>query len=453
MACHPPTAHTAVGNLRAFVAGSISHYFGWTGPSLTIDTACSSSAVAVHSACRAILSGDCRVALAGGINIMTGPEWFQNLAAASFLSPTGQCKPFDAAADGYCRGEAVGAVFLKTFSSALEDGDVIYGVIAASAVRQNQNTTPITVPNAPSLAGLFEDVVRRSRIAPDQISYVEAHGTGTPLGDPIEYEGVRKAFRGKDMGDGGSSLSLGPVKGLIGHSEAASGVVALVKVLLMMYHGCIPPQASFQTLRPDIMDAGGSDGIGIVTKERPWTAKFKAALINHYGASGSNAALVVAHSPQAILPAGWPGLGDRELSAKAKVYPVALFSFDEEGLQRYSLRLLSFIKFHGDISAADVAFQLNRQVNWSMPYSLIFSSGTTVELMERLEFVAKTKPDSSMTRRRVPSPRPVILCFGGQISKHIGLERQVYEGVEVFRKHLDYCHEICQSLVGGHKAA
>lgn len=143
IACHPANAFSATGNLRSFVAGKISHYFGWTGPSLTVDTACSSSAVAIHQACRAILSGECTAALAGGVTIMTSPLWFQNLAGASFLSPTGNCKPFDAKADGYCRGEAVGAVYLKKLSQAISDGDQILGVIASTAVYQNQNFTPI----------------------------------------------------------------------------------------------------------------------------------------------------------------------------------------------------------------------------------------------------------------------------------------------------------------------
>ena len=133
VACHQPNAYTAVGNLKSFIAGKISHYFGWTGQGLCIDTACSSSLVAVHLACKSILSGECSAALAGGVNVMTNPLWFQNLAAASFLSPTGQCKPFDASADGYCRGEAITAVFLKKMSAAIANGDQILGTISGTA--------------------------------------------------------------------------------------------------------------------------------------------------------------------------------------------------------------------------------------------------------------------------------------------------------------------------------
>lgn len=452
VACHPPTAFTAVGNLRAFVAGRISHYFGWSGPSMTIDTACSSSAVAVHSACRAILGGECRAALAGGVNVMTGPEWFQNLAAASFLSPTGQCKPFDAGADGYCRGEAVGAVYLKKLSSALEDGDVIYGVIAGTAVSQNRNTTPITVPNAPSLASLFGDVIRRSRLRARDISYVEAHGTGTPLGDPVEYEAVRQVLGGGDDG-GCGGVSLGSVKGLVGHSEAASGVVALLKTLLMMHHGCIPPQASFHTLRPDIRH---SDRMSICTQPTPWKHGFKAALINNYGASGSNAAIIVAQSPRSVSCGQTVSIvSSSGSSLKAPIYPLALFASDEDGLARYAARLLTFLRSRSDISPSDIAFQLNRQSNWSFSHSLIFSFGTPAELMEKLEVVCEKRTGATDTRtslsvaHTVPPRRPVILCFGGQTSMFVGLDTELYKKVKIFRKYLDECNEVCVSLGEG----
>ncbi|KAJ0283637.1 hypothetical protein COL922a_014387, partial [Colletotrichum nupharicola] len=151
---------------------------------MTVDTACSSSAVAVHLACRSLLSGECSAALAGGVATMTSPFWFQNLGAASFISPTGQCKPFDETGDGYCRAEGVGCVVLKRMSDALENGDQILGCIAATAVQQNQNCTPMVVPNRPSLSDLFRQVVRKSGLSPGDISLVEAHGTGTAVGDP-----------------------------------------------------------------------------------------------------------------------------------------------------------------------------------------------------------------------------------------------------------------------------
>lgn len=174
---HMPTAFSALGTLRAFISGKISHHFGWTGPSLTYDTACSSSAVAIHQACKAIQNGECTMAVTGGVNVITSPVLFQNLGAASFLSPSGASKAFDAKADGYCRGEGCGLVVLKRLSS-VAPGDRILAVITGSAVNQNDNSSPITVPHSESQSSLYRQVAKLSEINPIDVAYVEAHGTG-----------------------------------------------------------------------------------------------------------------------------------------------------------------------------------------------------------------------------------------------------------------------------------
>ena len=334
IACYQPTAYSATGNLRSFIAGKVSHYFGWTGPSLTIDTACSSSAVAIHHACRAIINGECSTALAGGVNVLTNAEWFQNLAGASFLSPTGQCKPFDAKGDGYCRGEAAGAVFLKKYSSAIADGDQVLGVIAGTRVYQNQNCTAITVPNAVSLSDLFVDVLHQARLEPQTVSVVEAHGTGTPVGDPAEYDGIRKVMGGSIRSD---TLYLSSVKGQVGHTEFASGVVSLLKILLMINKGSIPPQASFTSINP-ALKAIPEDRIEIPTRLKPWTVGFRAALINNYGASGSNASMVVTQAPK--LRSQTSSLGQ----ASAKSYPFWFCGFDEHSLRAYVAKFRRFLQ-------------------------------------------------------------------------------------------------------------
>lgn len=178
VACHPPNAYSMLGTSRAFFSGRISHQFGFTGPAMSIDTACSSSLVAINAACRAIQSGDCSRAIAGGTNIFTSPFDYQNLAAAGFLSPSGGCKPFDASADGYCRGEGVAAVVLKSLSKAIEEGDNILGVIVGSAVNQNHNDAHITVPCSFSQTSVYNKVLDMANAPPSTVTYVEAHGTG-----------------------------------------------------------------------------------------------------------------------------------------------------------------------------------------------------------------------------------------------------------------------------------
>jgi 3-oxoacyl-(acyl-carrier-protein) synthase len=178
VACHPPNAYSMLGTSRAFFSGRISHQFGFTGPAMSIDTACSSSLVAINAACRAIQSGECSRAIAGGTNIITSPYDYQNLAAAGFLSPTGGCKPFDASADGYCRGEGVAAVVLKPLSTAIEEGDHVLGVIVGSAVNQNYNDAHITVPCSSSQTTVYKKVLSMANAPSSSVSYVEAHGTG-----------------------------------------------------------------------------------------------------------------------------------------------------------------------------------------------------------------------------------------------------------------------------------
>lgn len=443
VACHAANAFTATGNLQGFISGKVSHFFGWTGPGLTINTACSSSLVAVHQACHSILAGECEAALAGGSHIMTSAEWFQNLAAGSFLSPTGQCKPFDAKADGYCRGEGVGAVFLKKMSKALADGDPILGVVAATGVQQNENCTPIFVPNTPSLGDLFTRVMTKAKVRPSQISVVEAHGTGTAVGDPAEYDSIRKALGGSKRGSG-KQLMISSVKGLVGHMECTSGVISLIKVLLMMNKGVLPPQASFDTVNP-ALKTSPADQMFIPTRAQPWDADFRAALINNYGASGSNASAVILQAPSpvrrhdetaAVVPTG------------AK-YPFWLSGFDDKALRRYVRALRHYLgRSTSDASLANLSFNLARQSNRTLDHSMIFTASSFEEVDRNLAaFNEPSNSTNASSGHPASSVSPkVIMCFGGQISSYIGLDPQLYQSVAVLRKHLDRVDAVVQSL-------
>lgn len=441
IACHPANAYSATGNLRSFSAGKVSHHFGWTGPSLTIDTACSSSSVAIHYACRSILNGECSSALAGGVNVLTGPDWFYNLAGAAFLSPTGQCKPFDAKGDGYCRGEGAGAVLLKKLSSAIADGNQVFGVIRSTRVYQNQNCTAITVPNATSLSDLFRDAVRQARLEPQAVSIVEAHGTGTPVGDPAEYDAIRKVFGGSIRSD---ILNVTSVKGLLGHTEFASGVLSLVKVLLMINKGQIPPQASFTSINP-ALGASPEDNMEISTKLKPWNVEFRACLINNYGASGSNASMVVSQAPKQIHQ----NQGRELIPSTSTAFPFWFSGQDNQSLRAYVAKFRQLLDNHQAspkaFSLANLSFQLSRQSNRSLPQALIFSVNTYDELYRNLSSIEKND-DARLRSELLPPPRPVILCFGGQISTHVGLDKDFCVANEVLKSHLDRCNSICLSL-------
>ena len=443
LACHPPNAFTATGNLKSFIAGKTSHHFGWTGPSLTFDTACSSSAVAIHTACRNILSGECTAALAGGITSVSNFLWFQNLAGASFLSPTGQCKPFDDKADGYCRAEGVACVFLKKLSDAITDGDTIHACIASSSVYQNQNCTPLFVPNSPSLSLLFKDVIRKAHLRPADISVVEAHGPGTPVGDPAEYESVMLAFDGSNRP---RPLLLGSVKGHIGHTEAASGVISLIKVIMMMREEFIPRQASFSKLSRHIKTSQ-TDKIKVPTSLLSWKDEFKAALINSYGASGSNASMIVtqATSKHCNDSSSQP----QKISFASDIaFPFWTAGLDGRAIIAYCSKLLSFIqaRSNGGTAIRDLSFNLNRQSNRTLSHGLIWVSRSISELQDVLSTVACGGVPINASISPVKPERPVIMCFGGQVSSFVGLDRGIYNKVAIFRHHLDECDSTIQSL-------
>ncbi|KAL7899822.1 citrinin polyketide synthase [Trichoderma sp. SZMC 28014] len=432
---YPANAYSATGNLKSFLAGKISHYFGWTGPSLTLDTACSSSTVAIHLACRAILSGEITSALAGGVNLMTSPEWYFNLAGAGFLSPTGQCKAFDSRGDGYCRGEGAGLVFLKKLSAAQADGDQIFGVIAGTSVLQNENCTPITVPNAPSLETLFRGVVKRARMKPHDITVVEAHGTGTSVGDPAEYDGIRRVLGGPTRPD---RLSLTAVKGSIGHLEVASGIASLIKVLLMIHKAAVPPQASFQSMNPGL-NAKADDNIDITTTVKPWEASFRAALINNYGASGSNASMVVTEAPKLAKGAS------AQLAGKS--FPFWLTGFDNNSIKNYAGKLRKLLKKQAASNEAptlaNLSFQLAKQSNRTLPQALAFSATSIEDFEQKLSAIEAGTETASIKKL---ASRPVIMCFGGQISTFVGLDKDVYDNIAVLRKHLDECNATALAL-------
>ncbi|KAF9895178.1 hypothetical protein FE257_000080 [Aspergillus nanangensis] len=438
--CHKASAYVATGVLRSFMAGKISHYFGWRGPAFCVDSACSGSAVAIHQACQALLRGECAAALVGGSNAILSPVNYDNLAGASFVSPTGPCKPFDRNADGYCRGEGVAAVYLKRMSDALADGDPILGTIAATAVEQNSNCSPIVVPDGPSLAGLFSRVTTSARVRPCDITVVEAHGTGTQAGDPAEYAGVRQALGGPQRA---SSLSLGSVKGLVGHTEGVSGLVALVKVLLMVHEGKIPPQPNFHALNPHIK-VSPDDNIRIWTSLEQWEAKYRAVVINNYGASGSNASMVITESPSSCASSG-----QSPIHSPGHPLPFQICGLTQERVRDYCERLLKFLRGKAlsaghTASLGNLSFNICRQSNPALDKQALFSCRSQDELCNHLAAVAGGN-QSRIVDVKKPM-RPVVLCFGGQVSTFIGLDRATYDGIPLLRRHLDECHSILGAM-------
>lgn len=299
-----PNSYTTVGNGHSFSAGRVAHELGLRGPVFALDTACSSSLVAVHTACRALAAGDCDVAVAAGVNLILSPRTTREVARTGALSPDGRSRPFDAAANGFVRAEACGAVILKRLADSLRDRDRIHAVIDGSAINQDGRSATFTAPNAQSQVSLISGLLADTGLTGDDIGYHEAHGTGTPLGDPIEMRAIATAMRGEGRG---RPLHVGSVKANLGHAESAAGIIALIKVVLCLERRTIPPQAMFDTLSPQI-DLTGT-GIVIPTAPRRWGAEVgQRASACSYGMSGTNAYVVLSAAPPADrVRGGAPG--------------------------------------------------------------------------------------------------------------------------------------------------
>lgn len=284
-----------LGSSNSILASRIAYFADLKGPTVTVDTGCSSSLVALHLACESLRTGSADLAVTGGIQLITSTRFFELLSKLGVLSPSGRCRPFDAAADGFVPAEAVGVLVLKRLSQALADGDRIHGVIKGSGTNQDGRSNSITAPNPHAQRDLQSDVYRRFGIDPKSIGLVEAHGTGTQLGDPIEFEGLTGSFNGAAEP---ASCALGSIKANIGHAGAASGVLGVIKALLALRYQEIPPLVSFERANPEV----GLEGSPFYVSAEvvPWKAKPgspRRAAVSSFGHSGTNAHVVLEQAP------------------------------------------------------------------------------------------------------------------------------------------------------------
>ena len=424
---NPPTAYTSTGTIRAFMSGKISYYFGWTGPSEILDTACSSSLVAINRACKAIQNNECPMALTGGINLITGIHNYLDLAKAGFLSPTGQCKPFDGAADGYCRSEGTGLIVLKSLQKALTDGDHIYGVIAGAGTNQGGLSPSLTVPHSEAQVKLYRNILHQAGMKPEQVSYVETHGTGTQAGDPLEIASVREVFGSPQRGD---RLHVGSIKGNIGHCETAAGVAGVLKALVMANKAGIPPLASHKSLNPKI-PALEPDRMAIAGSLEIWKSSPRAALVNSYGAAGSNSAVILCQAPdEAPKSSAQPSL--------KSAYPVILSAGSKSSLLAYAATLADYLSDPRRTShIANIAFTLaekrkHHQLRWTSSESDINGLISSLKSIQNVSDVSQTKK--------------VVLTFSGQSRQTVGLDEKVYNTSHLFRRHFDACNNLVQQL-------
>ena len=425
----------ATGTAYSVAAGRLSYLLGLRGPSITLDTACSGSLVAVHLACQSLRSGESHLALAGGVNVILSPDANINFSKAQMLAPDDRCKTFDAAADGYVRSEGCGVVVLKRLSDAVADRDTIIAGIRGSGVNQDGRTSGLTAPNGPSQEAVIRAALRNAGVEPESVQYVEAHGTGTSLGDPIEIQALGAALGGQRSVN--NRLRVGSVKTNIGHLEAAAGVAGLIKAALALYHEAIPAHLNLQQLSP-FMD-WASLPIDVPTSLIPWprTDEPRIAGVSSFGFSGTNAHIILEEAPliSAEEPAE-PTVPERPL------HVLTLSARSPEALIETAATWANHLEQNPQLPVGDVAYTANVG-RASFEHRLAVLAKTPSDIQASLaSFALNPQPEGTgYLYRQAESTPEVAFLFSGQGSQYLNMGRSLYETQPFFREVLDDCAE------------
>ena len=423
------------GNSFCFAAGRLSYVLGVHGPSLTVDTACSSSLVAIHLAVQSLRNDECEVALAGGAQINLAPETYVLISKLRALAPDGRCKTFDAAADGFGRGEGCGLVVLKRLSRALADGNPIIALIRGSAMNHDGSSSGLTVPNKIAQELLIRQALQNARVEPTAVSYVEAHGTGTVLGDPIELRAIDAVYsQGRT-----TPLLIGSAKTNIGHLEAAAGVAGLMKVALALHHGEIPAHLHFQQPNPHLDWA--TMPLTVPTQNTSWPAPTRLAGVSSFGLSGTNAHIILEAAPTALAPSSAQTAPRTQhlltLSAKSRAALTALVA-----------RYVAHLTTHAEVALADLCFTANTG-RAHFTHRLGVTAATASELVERLAAFQDGEPTGIAIGQVKGDTAPkVAFLFTGQGAQYVNMGRQLYATEPIFRQALEQCDELLRPLLG-----
>ncbi|HEX8292633.1 MAG TPA: acyltransferase domain-containing protein, partial [Pyrinomonadaceae bacterium] len=425
---------TYIGNDKDFLSTQVSYKLDLKGPSLTVQTACSTSLVAVHLACQSLLARECDTALAGGATVAVPQRQGGYYREGGIISPDGHCRAFDARAQGMVKGNGVAVVVLKRLADALADGDHVYAVIKGSAINNDGSSkVGYTAPSVEGQAAAIEEAQAVAGVDPATITYVEAHGTGTALGDPIEVAALTQAFRAGGAG-AKQFCGLGSVKTNIGHTDAAAGVAGLIKTVLALRHGEIPPSLNFTSPNPNIDFAGSPFYVN--AELRPWASDGspRRAGVSSFGVGGTNAHVVLEEAPAA-----------RPSSVTKPAHLLTLSARTETALGLAARNLAEFLESHPEESLADVAYTL--QVGRR-------------EFGHRRALVAGGAEEAAAALRALDSRRvhageagedewrQVVFMFSGQGSQYVRMGQGLYETEPTYREEIDRCAGLLRPRLG-----
>lgn len=438
-------AYTGTGTSMSIAANRISYLFDLRGPSVALDTACSSSLVALHLACESLLHGECDAALAGGVNVILRPEMTVAMSKASMLSPDGRCHSFDAGANGYVRAEGAGVILLKRLDDALRDGNEIHAIIRSTASNQDGRTKGISVPNGEAQEALLREAQARAGIAPSEIQYVEAHGTGTPVGDPIEVNALGRVLR--EGRPAGQPCLIGSVKSNIGHTESASGVAGLLKVVLALKHGELPANLHFHTPNPqiDFQDLA----LEVVTSHRPWpdVPGPRLACLNSFGFGGTNAHAILQEGPRPAPQA--PEVLEGDAAPTALLFPLSAHS--KAALAANAQRLADYLETGAgaELPLSRVSYTLARRRSHHKERLGIVAADRE-ELLEKLRMAAQEDDPAGVARGAAPGDgaAPLGFLFTGMGPQWWRMGRDLLGSEPIFRAAVEEVDALVRERAG-----
>jgi len=433
-------AYIATGSAHSIASGRISYILGLEGPSLSVDTACSSSLVAVHLACQSLRLGECRLALAGGVNLILAPETTIALTKSGMMSPDGRCKTFDKAANGFVRGEGCGMVAMKRLSDAESDGDHIIALILGSAANQDGRSSGITAPNGPSQAAVIRKALRNARLEPAAIGYIEAHGTGTSLGDPIEMGALAEVFGG-DRGRS-NPLLVGSVKTNMGHAESAAGIAGLIKLILSVYNGEVPPHLHFVDPNPQVDWRRLPVRIPVAREAWPKSKGRRIGGVSSFGFSGTNAHVIVGEVPRSAMSSATAGSNNR-------YHLVAISARGDNALRELAGRHADHLGRFPETTVAGFCRTIAAG-RAHHPQRAAFTARSVPEIFQRLDEIRRSEATTLIRQGGAISKHALhpVFLFTGQGSQYPGMGLALYETQPTFRGVLDQCDQILRPMIG-----